>query len=94
MALANNSNENRCSELQNHNRYACLYLPNNILTTIFICQIAMRKGAPVEFCIVQMGMAPSITNILDRFIIGGANSIQTRQDVATMRPWWQVFTLL
>ena len=65
-----------------------------ILTTIFICQIALREGAPVEFCIVQMGMAPSITKILDRFITGGANSIQTRQDVATMRPWWRFFTLL
>ena len=25
---------------------------NLILTTIFICQIAMHEGAPVEFCIV------------------------------------------
>ena len=32
---------------------------NPILTTIFICQIALREGAPVEFCIVSMGLAPS-----------------------------------
>ena len=91
MALANNSNENRCSELQNHNRYAWLYLPNNILTTIFICQIAMRKGAPVEFCIVQMRVASSLTKTLNEFGIEGAVSsrqIKNNQVKATMQPWW------